>query len=74
MDHDLCPPWTSPNIVKAIKSGLFPQPPAQCIIGKNIAFQMVNDRLTFQEQSWVPEMPKGTHLVLSLLQEQATVK
>ena len=40
---DLSPPWTSLNIVKAIKSGLFTQPPAQHTIEKNVAHQMVND-------------------------------
>ena len=50
MDHDLSPPWTLLNIMKAIKSGLFRQPPAQCTIEKNIAHQMVNDGLTYQEQ------------------------
>ena len=63
MDHDLSPPWTLLNITKAIKSGLFAQPPPQCTIEKNIAHQMVNDRLTYQEQSWVPDAPKGTQLV-----------
>ena len=62
-DHDLSPPWTSLNIVKAIKSGLFLQPPAQRTIERNIAFQMVNDRLTFQEQSWIPNAPEDTQLV-----------
>ena len=63
MDHDLIPPWTLLNIAKAIKSGLFAEPPAQCTIGKNIDFQMVNDGLTYQEQSWVPDAPEGTQLV-----------
>ena len=62
MDHDLSPPWTSLNIMKAIKSELFAQPPAQCMIEKNIAFQMVNDGLTYQEQSWVPDAPEGPQL------------
>ena len=38
MDHDLSPPWTLLNIMKAIKSGLFLQPPGQCVIERNIAF------------------------------------
>ena len=62
MDHDLSPPWTLLNIVKAIKS-FFTQPPTQCTIGKNIAFQMVNDGLSYQEQSWVANAPKDTQLV-----------
>ena len=51
------------NIMEAIKSELFIQPPAQCTIDRSIAFQMVNDRLTFQEQSWVPDTPEGAQLV-----------
>ena len=63
MDHDLSPPWTLLNIMKAIKLGLFAQPAAQCTIEKNIAHQMINDRLTYQEQSWTPDAPEGTCLV-----------
>ena len=63
MDHNLSSPWTSLNFAKAIKSGLFLQPPAQCTIERNIAFQMVNDRLTFPEQSQIPDTPEGTQLV-----------
>ena len=37
MDHDLSPHWTSLNIVKAIKSGLFAQPPVQHTIEENKA-------------------------------------
>ena len=54
MDHDLSPPWTSLNIVKAIKAGLFAQPSEQILREHNAAYQMVNNGLTFQEQSWVP--------------------
>ena len=31
MDHDLSPPWTLLNIVKAFTAGLFAQPAAQRI-------------------------------------------
>ena len=64
MDHDLSPLWILLNIVKAIKSGLFAQPSAQCTIEENIADQMVNNGLTYQEQSWIPDAPEGTQLVL----------
>ena len=64
MDHDLSPPWTSHNIVKAIKAGLFAQPLLQCTTEKKKAYLMVNNRLTFQEQSWVPEACEGAQLVL----------
>ena len=64
MDHDLSPPWTLLNITKAIKTGLFAQP-SECIARKvSAAYQMVNNRLTFQEQSWVPSAWKGAQLVI----------
>ena len=63
MDHDLSPPWTLLNITKALKFGLFIEPPEQCIIERNIAFQTVNHRITFQQQSWVPDTPKGSQVV-----------
>ena len=63
MDHDLSPPWTSLNIVKAVKSGLFAQPSAQCRVEENIAHLMVNNGLTYQEHSWISDAPLGTQLV-----------
>ena len=38
MDHDLSPPWTLLNIVKAIKVGLFVQPSAQLLRDDNTAY------------------------------------
>ena len=64
MDHDLSPPWTSLNIVKAIKAGLFAQPSEQILREYNAAYQMVNNGLTFQELSWVPSASKGAQLVM----------
>ena len=64
MDHDLSPPWTSLNIVKAIRAGLFALPPPPCTTERKKAYLMVNNGLTFQEPSWVPEAGKGTQLVL----------
>ena len=64
MDHDISPLWTSLNITKAIKAGLFALPPPPCTMQGKRAYLMVNNRLTFQEQSWVPEAGKGTQLVL----------
>ena len=63
MDHDLSPPWTLLNIAKAIKSVLFAQPSAQFTLEENIAHQMVNNGLTYQEQSWIQDTLKGTQLV-----------
>ena len=64
MDHDLSPPWTLLNNVKAFKAGLFAQPAAQRITEENTAYQKVNNGLTFQEQSWVPNTCKGAQLVI----------
>ena len=63
-DHDISPPWTSLNIVKAIKAGLFAQPSPQCIRDENTAYQIVNNGLTFQEKSRVPNACKGAQLVI----------
>ena len=38
MDHDLSPPWTLLNIVKAIKAGLFAQPSEQILRQDNTAY------------------------------------
>ena len=64
MDHDLSPPWTSHNITKAIKAGLFAQPLPQHTIEKKKAYLIVNNGLTFQEQPWVPNAHDSTQLVL----------
>ena len=64
MDHDLSPPWTSLNITKAIKAGLFAQPSEQILRKDNAAYQMVNNGLTFQEQSWVPSAQRGAQMVI----------
>ena len=64
MDHDLSPPWTRLNSAKAMKAGLFAQPLPPCTTEKKKAYLMVNNRLTFQEQSWVPKAGEGAQLVL----------
>ena len=38
MDHDLSPPWTSLNMVKALKFRLFLIPPEQQTIKRNNTF------------------------------------
>ena len=63
MYHDLSPPWTLLNIMKTIKAGLFAQPSAQCTIEENIAYQMANNGLAYQEQSWIPDACEGAQLV-----------
>ena len=64
MDHDISPPWTLLNIVKAMKAGLFALPPPPCTTQGKRAYLMVNNGLTFQEQLWVPKACEGTQLVL----------
>ena len=59
MDHDPSPPWTLLNLVKALKFGLLVIPPEQRTIKRGKAFQMVNNRATYQRQSWIPEAPAG---------------
>ena len=68
MDHDLSPPWTLLNIAKAIKSGLFLQPPAQHTIERNIAFQMVNNGSPFKNNHGSLTHPKAPNWFLSTLQ------
>ena len=64
MDHDISPPWASLNIAKAIKAGLFALPPPPPTMQGKRAYLMVNNGLTFQKHSWVPEAGKSTQLVL----------
>ena len=64
MDHDLSPLWTLLNIMKAIKAGFFAQPLPPHTTEKKKAYLMVNNGLTFQEQTWVPDAPKGAQLAL----------
>ena len=59
MDHDLSPPWTLLNVAKALMFRLLIKPPKQRTIETGKAFQMVNDRATYQRQSWIPEAPSG---------------
>ena len=74
MDHDLRPPWTSINIAKAIESGLFTQPPAQCTIENNIAHQMVNNGLLTKNNHGSPTHPRAPNLSLSPLEEWTIAK
>ena len=53
-----------PQSAKAIKAGLFALPPPPCTMKGKRAYLMVNNWLTFQEQSWVSEAGEGTQLVL----------
>ena len=57
MDHDLSLPWTSLNMVMALNSRLLMIPPEQSTIEKGKAFLMVNNRATYQRQSWIPDDP-----------------
>ena len=57
MDHDLSPPWTLLNIVKALNLRLLIIPPKHRSIKEGRALLMVNNRATY------PDTPKGTQLV-----------
>ena len=59
MDHDLSPPWISLNMVKALNLGLLIIPQDEKIIRRGQPFLMVNNRATYQRQSWIPEAPTG---------------
>ena len=63
MDHDLSPPWTPLNMVKALKFGLLIIPPEQQTTERNKVFQMVTNRDTYQRQSWMPDAPAGDQAV-----------
>ena len=74
LDHGLSPPWTSNNISKALKFGLFITPPEEKIIERGKAFQMVNSRATYQCRLWIPETPSGEQQSLFPLQVMITVQ
>ena len=63
MDHDLSPPWTLLDMVKALKFRLFIVPPEQQTLERNKAFQMVNNNATYQRQSWIPDAPADEQAV-----------
>ena len=63
MDHDLSPPWTSFNMVMALNFRLLITPPKHSTIKESKAFQMVNNRATYQRQSWIPDTPAGKQAV-----------
>ena len=53
MDHKHSLPWTLLNMVTALKFGLLIIPPEQRTIKRGKIFQMVNNRATYQRQSWI---------------------
>ena len=59
IDYDLSPPWTLLNMVMALNLGLLIVPPTQSTIKNDKALLMVNNRVTYQSQSWIPEAPAG---------------
>ena len=59
MDYDLSPPWTLFNMTMALNLRLFIIPPEQSTIEKGKAILMVNNRVTYQRQSWIPDAPAG---------------
>ena len=61
MDHDVSPPWTLLNVVKALKFTLLTIPPEQRTIERGQAFRMVKNRATYQ--TWIPEAPAGKQVL-----------
>ena len=63
MDYDLSPPWTLFMMAMALNVGLLIVPPKQSPIKRGKALLMVNNRATYQRQSWIPEAPTGKQAV-----------
>ena len=59
MDYELSPPWTSLNMEMALNLGLLIIPQEARTIKRGNALLMVNNRATYQRQSWIPETPTG---------------
>ena len=59
MNYNLSPPWISFNMVMALNLGLLIIPPEQSTMDRGKALLMVNDRATYQRQSWIPDAPTG---------------
>ena len=63
MEHYLTPPWMSHNAVKAIKLRVLIVPQEQKTTERGQPFLMVNNRATYQRQSWIPEAPAGVQVL-----------
>ena len=59
MDLYLTPLWMLLNVAKATKLGVLIAPQEQKTIKRGQPFLMVNNRATYQRQSWIPEAPTG---------------
>ena len=68
MDYDLNPPWTSFNMAIALNLRLIIITPKHSTIDKGKALLMVNNKVTYQRQSWIPNTPTGMRQSLFLLQ------
>ena len=81
MDLSLTPPWVLLNTAKAIKLRVLIAPREQRTIERGQPFLMVNNRATYQRESWIPEAPTGeqalfiptasddNHLVPAIIEE-----
>ena len=67
MDYDLSPLWTSFNMVMALNLRLLIIPPKHSTIEEGKALLMVNNRATYQRQSWIPDAPSVSKWLLFLL-------
>ena len=63
MDYDLSLPWTSFNMAMALNLGLLIIPPEHSTIEEGKALLMVNNKVTYQRQSWIPDAPTGEQVV-----------
>ena len=63
IDYDLSPPWTSFNMVMALNLGLLIVPPEHSTIKEGKPLLMVNNKVTYQRQSWIPNAPAGMQAV-----------
>ena len=69
IDYDLCPHWTLFNMVMALNLRLLIIPPEQRPSERGKALLMVNNRATYQRQSWIPESLTGEQVLFTPVAE-----
>ena len=63
MDYDISPPWTFFNMAMTLNLGLLIIPLEHSTIKEGKALLMVNNKVTYQRQSWIPNTPTGKQAV-----------
>ena len=63
MDYDLSPPGTLFNMVMALNLGMLSIPPIHRTAEMGNAILMVNNRATYQRQSYIHDAPTGMQVV-----------